>query len=54
MIDEMRFASSRGSDLKMSLAAHDNAILPESSRWSYTRFFRQGAFADDFRRGAQQ
>lgn len=50
MIDEMRFRGlSSADDLATCLAGFDCAFFPESSEWSYTRYFLPLAFGDGLR-----
>lgn len=50
MIDEMRFRGLLSAeDLATCLAGYDEACFPESSKWSYTRFFLPAAYGDGLR-----
>ncbi|ABR91923.1 Uncharacterized conserved protein [Janthinobacterium sp. Marseille] len=50
MIDEMRFRGlCSANDLATCLAGFDHAFFPESSKWSYTRYFLPAAFGDGLR-----
>lgn len=50
MIDEMRFRGLQSADdLATCLAGYDEACFPESTKWSYTRFFMPSAWSDGMR-----
>lgn len=50
MIDEMRFRGLQSADdMATCLAGYDEAYFPESTKWSYTRFFFPCAWSEGFR-----